>query len=45
MMPGTPMMSSWRRAALSLLICSSTGTSTLPPWCPHFFKPGFWSSM
>ena len=28
--------------ALDLLV---TRTSTLPPWCPHFLAPGFWSSM
>jgi hypothetical protein len=44
-MPGTFMTSSWKRAALSRLICSSTPTSTFPPWCPHFLAPGFWSSM
>jgi hypothetical protein len=38
---GTPMMSSWKRAALRRLICSSSGTRTLPPWWPHFFTPGF----
>ena len=31
MMPGTRMMSSWKRAVLRRLICSSDGTSTLPP--------------
>lgn len=31
MMPGTFMMSSWKRAALRRLICSSEGTRTLPP--------------
>jgi hypothetical protein len=45
MMPGTRMTSSWKRAAFSRLICSSTPTSTFPPWCPHFLVPGFWSSM
>jgi len=45
MTPGTFMTSSWKRAALSRLICSSTPTSTFPPWCPHFLAPGFWSSM
>src|SRR6266700_5527680 len=40
MTPGTFMTSSWKRAALSRLICSSTPTSTLPPWCPHFFGAG-----
>ncbi len=45
MMPGTRMMSSWKRAVLSRLICSSDGTSTLPPWWPHFLVPGRWSSM
>ena len=32
MIPGTCMMSSWKRAALRRLICSSSETSTLPPW-------------
>jgi hypothetical protein len=32
MMPGTPMTSSWKRADDARLICSSLGTSTLPPW-------------
>ena len=45
MMPATPMMSSWKRAAESRFTCSSSETSTLPPWWPHFFTPGFWSSM
>ena len=45
MMPATPMMSSWKRAAERRLTCSSSETSTLPPWWPHFFTPGFWSSM
>src|SRR5215471_15078097 len=43
--PGTFMTSSWKRAALNRLICSSTPTSTFPPWCPHFLAPGFWPSM
>ena len=38
-------VSSWNRAALRRLICSSCGTSTLPAWWPHFLTPGFWSSM
>ncbi len=41
MMPGTPITSSWKRAAQRRLICSSSATSTLPPWCPHFLAPGF----
>ncbi len=40
MIPGTRMMSSWKRAVLSRLTCSSEGTSTLPPWWPHFLVPG-----
>ena len=45
MIPGTRMMSSWKRAALRRCTCSLEGTRTLPPWWPHFLAPGFWSSM
>ena len=37
------MMSSWKRAEGSLRIV--LGAGAIPPWWPHFFTPGFWSSM
>ena len=40
-MPGTFMMSSWKRATISRLICSSTPTSTFPALVPALLGAGF----
>ncbi len=41
---GTPATSAARRAAVSVRMNWSVGTSTLPPRCPHFFSLASWSS-
>jgi hypothetical protein len=41
---GTPHTSAARRAATSFSTASRTGTSTLPPMCPHFLADESWSS-
>lgn len=39
-----PITSACSLAATRRSMCSCMETSTLPPMCPHFLVPGFWSS-